>query len=376
MSISSTSPPAETKEPKPPFSHLVTIQPLGLLYGSAGRFLSPENLVGRSGSSFPPSAATLSGIFAAELRGDIKNLQLAGPFWGKFDDLPDFYVPTPLNCLIEKGKSKIKHRLTWESNLKQWIPNVNEKFEKGGWVKVHDWQKEDWEIAIKVPWKSVSHLHPRLEENQRRVQVEEKRNQGSLFLENGVQLDPDYCLVYLSNTPIHDGWYRFGGEGHLVNIECLPISSELKSLLSQPVREAFSLITPAVWGSNRHSYREPMVQKNKDWVAAWDCQALLTERPSTFRYRLGNLKIEGSEDKQNSKEKLLSRGRYAVPAGSVYVLKQPLSSWQEWDEAWFPKEGVSFKRWGCGLSLPLESALVQESNQQTANTSEISLGGN
>lgn len=146
MSISSNSPPAKPQEPKPPFSHLVTIQPLGLLYGSAGRFLSPENLVWRSGSSFPPTAATLSGIFAAKLRGDIKNLQLAGPFWGKFDELPDFYVSTPLNCLIEKGKSKIKHKLTWKSNLKKWIPNVNEKFEKGGWLKVHDWQKEDGKL--------------------------------------------------------------------------------------------------------------------------------------------------------------------------------------------------------------------------------------
>ncbi len=365
MSMNSNSSPDEPQEPKPPFSYLVTIEPLGLLYGSAGRFLSPENLVGRSGSSFPPSAATLSGIFAAELGGDnIKQLQLAGPFWGKFDELPDFYVPTPLNYLIEKGKSQIKRKLSWDAVEKQWLPNVNEKFEKGGWVKVNDWQKEDWEISIKVPWKSVSHLHPRLEENQRRVQVEKDREQGSLFLENGVQLDPDYCLVYLSNTELNSGWYRFGGEGHLVNIECQPISTELKNLLSQPVGQTFALITPAVWGSNRHSYRQPMVQKNQaknsEWVPAWEWEALLTERPFSFRYRLGNPKSEGSEEKLYSKEKLLSRGRYAVPAGSVYVLKEPLTSWQEWDESWFPKEGVSLKRWGCGLALPLPSALAQK----------------
>jgi CRISPR-associated protein Cmr3 len=200
----------ESKTPLPPFAHLVTIEPLGLLYGSAGRFLSPENLVGRSGSSFPPSAATLSGIFAAaaKLEGkDITDLQLAGPFWGKCDELPDFYVFTPLNYLIEKGTSKIKHKLSWNAVEKQWTPNVNEKFEKGGWVKVHDWQKDwkNWEISTKVPWKTVSHLHPRLEENQRRVLVEEKREQGSLFLEKGVQLDPDYCLVYLSNREINPG---------------------------------------------------------------------------------------------------------------------------------------------------------------------------
>jgi hypothetical protein len=59
------------------------------------------------------------------------------------------------------------------------------------------------------------------------------------------------------------------------------------------------------------------------------------------------------------------------------VLKEPLSSWQKWDEDWFPKEGVSFKRWGCGLALPLESVLVQNPKKETANTSEISaIGGN
>lgn len=369
----------EPKTPPPHFAHLITIEPLGLLYGSAGRFLSPENLVGRSGSSFPPSAATLSGIFAASLPlKDICSLQLAGPFWGKCDELPNFYVATPLNYLIEKGTSKIKHKLSWDAAKKQWTPNVNEKFEKGGWVKVHDWQKQDWEIATKVPWKTVSHLHPRLEENQRRVQIEENREQGSLFLENGVQFDPDYCLVYLSNTEINPGWYRFGGEGHLVNIDCQPISAELKDLLSKPVGKAFALITPAVWGSNRHSYRKPMVQKNEErnseWVEAWECETtLLTERPFPFRYRLGNPKDEETDEKVNSKEKLLSRGRYAVPAGSVYVLEKPLaSSWQEWDEKWFPKEGVSFKRWGCGLALPLPSAIAQKCDREPANTSEIS----
>jgi CRISPR-associated protein Cmr3 len=44
------------------FNYLITVQPLGFLYGSAGAFLSPENLVGRSGAKFPPDAATLSGL--------------------------------------------------------------------------------------------------------------------------------------------------------------------------------------------------------------------------------------------------------------------------------------------------------------------------
>ncbi|MGG6263924.1 hypothetical protein ACQ4M3_10815 [Leptolyngbya sp. AN03gr2] len=52
--------------------------------------------------------------------------------------------------------------------------------------------------------------------------------------------------------------------------------------------------------------------------------------------------------------KRLSRGRYAVPAGTVYVLQEPLEiPWQDWSIDWFPKEGPSLKRWGCGLALPL-----------------------
>ena len=69
-----------------------------------------------------------------------------------------------------------------------------------------------------------------------------------------------------------------------------------------------------------------------------------------MRHRLGN-KSEGHQPHQ---PKLLSRGRYAVPAGTVYVLDRPLDrTWQQWDESWFPREGYSYKRWGCGLALPL-----------------------
>ena len=75
-----------TIDNKPALQHLIVIRPLGLLYGSAGKFLSPENLVGRSGISFPPSAATVSGIFAHQLNDEpdkLNNLQLAGTFLGK-----------------------------------------------------------------------------------------------------------------------------------------------------------------------------------------------------------------------------------------------------------------------------------------------------
>lgn len=83
----------------------------------------------------------------------------------------------------------------------------------------------------------------------------------------------------------------------------------------------------------------------------WEVETLYTERPFPFRYRLGN-----HNNHHNNQPKLLSRGRYAVPGGTVYVLKQPLDkAWQDqdWDESWFPQEGPSLKRWGCGLALPL-----------------------
>ena len=118
--------------------------------------------------------------------------------------------------------------------------------------------------------------------------VEADKNKGSLFLENAVQMNPDTCLVYLANKPIDDGWYRF--------------KESTQKLLQQPVGDYFALITPAVWDSK-----------------VWQKQTLLTQRAALFRYRLGG---EG-------KTKRL-RGRYAVPAGSVYVLENELSQpWQD-----------------------------------------------
>lgn len=339
------------------FQYLIVISPLGLLYGSSGGFLSPENLVGRSGTNFPPSAATLSGLYAAHYAEDrvyLNNLQLAGPFWAKNESPNNFYVPTPLNCLVKK--QKIDHQLVWHKQ--QWLVKSkekdkfdkppNDKFKKGTWIAIEDWEKlqvdNSQEILVQTaPWRFVPHLHPRLKLDERRVDVDANTNQGSLFLENAVQLDPDTCLVYLANIPIENGWYRFGGEGHMVDLQCIEIADDTQELLSKQVGDRFALITPAVWGSNRLSYREPVDQNNSS-EKPWQIETFLTERPIPFRYRLGG---EG-------KTKRLSRGRYAVPAGTVYVLKKAIEkSWQGWDEAWFPKEAYSFKRWGCGLALPL-----------------------
>ena len=337
------------------FKYIIAIEPLGLLYGSAGRFLSPENLVGHSGRSFPPSAATVSGIFAAEYGNDhVQSLQVAGPFWGKTKEVVSedqiFYVPTPMHHLIKDGQ--IANTLCWHSDPQldangSWQQKPGKKFtgkpdDDRTWISISAWKKQPI-ILEKDPWEFLPHLHPRLDHSQRRVAVsnteDDDRAQGSLFLENGVQVQPGVCLAYLSNMKIPDGWYRFGGEGHMVSISSHPLSDEHKKLLNQPLGGAFALLVPAVWGSNRFSQR---------WPQAWNnnVETILTERPSPFRYRLGGAK---------GKTKRLSRGRYAVPAGSIYVLKELIKQpWHQWSDDWFPKEGPHLNRWGCGLALPLD----------------------
>ncbi|MGD2182684.1 type III-B CRISPR module-associated Cmr3 family protein [Lusitaniella coriacea] len=395
---------------RPPLKYVVILEPLGLLYGSAGRFLSPENLVGRSGRSFPPSAAAFSGLVAHHLRSlepDKKKfeklilpLQVAGPFWA-FDSNPqNFLVPTPFNCIVQMDRDsddrdipkiktgRVKQKLFWHRDRQKWLNQCNDspvgKFASNSWIHVEDWHKiafsnwqganptaetkitgegnqksiEDWQIVFGEPWKFVPHLHPRLREDERRVVDPQESDRGSLFLENGVQLAPDACLVYLSNEKIPDGCYRFGGEGHLVDLRCEEVGKTLQTLLSAPLGRSFATITPAVWGSNRRSLRAPQGDENGNisWFGI-AIEALLTQRPSPFRYRLGD-----SNDPRPHAPKRLSRGRYAVPAGTVYVLgdelKKEWNCWQKWPDEWFPEEGVSYKRWGCGLSLPMESAIA------------------
>ena len=364
------------------FQYLITIEPLGLLYGSSGRFLSPENLVGRSGTHFPPSTATLAGLIASKLdKTQQKSLELAGPFWAKTQNPQVFYVPTPFHCIVKKGKithPKVWHEgewKIWDKEKNKWIVPTTEKSEEETWICIESWEQlisydpkhfEPISIA-QSPWKALPHLHPRLKQNERRVDTES--TEGSLFLENAIQLNPDNCLVYLSNQKIEDGWYRFGGEGHMVSLTCHEkISDTVQNLLNRPVGKIFSTITPSLWGSNRLSYRAPQsLQKGKDKAARhdlpivdsdleviWSVETMLTQRPHPYRYRLGDRKdSDGNNIHQSNQPKLLSRGRYAVPAGSVYVLEKPLSPWYEWKDEWFPQEGISLKRLGCGLALPL-----------------------
>lgn len=321
--------------------YLIIIKPLGFLYGSAGPFLSPENLVGRSGNRFPPTAATVSGLFAHSNPTNIRDLQIAGPFWANSEQPDNFFVPTPFIYLAKKplanyfqdqennDNGKIQHTLTWQEKWQEKdSKQIEGKFDRDSWIPINQWYNP--QKAYGSPWQYHPHLHPRLLEEQRKVKT------GELFLENAVQLHPDACLVYLANQPLENGWYRFGGESHLVEVKSLELSSHLQTLFNQDVGQYFALITVAIWVTNRLSTRNP---------SDWQLETLNTERPITYRYRFGG----------KDKVKRLSRGRYAVPAGTVYRLKNPLPSWQNWQESWFPTEGVSLKRWGCGLALPLEN---------------------
>ncbi len=354
------------------FQYLIKVEPLGLLYGSMGRFLSPENLVGRSGMSFPPSAATVSGLFAAAKGWKESNdFFIAGPFWADSEAAQNFYVPTPLNCLVKDDRIQAVMRwqphctlryedvaadvavdMVWEdgawavsSDGAAWQIPPNDKFQKGTWMAIGDWDllRSGQKPAVKKePWRALPHLHPKLAADQRRVTTDLEG--GSLFLENAMQMEPETCLVYLASEPIEPGWYRFGGEGHMVEVSCEPLADPAKGLLERDVGREFALITPAVWGSNRLSQRQPIGPEGGQ--APWVVEAMLTERPSSFRYRLGD-----HEDQRPGQPKRLSRGRYAVPAGTVYVLESGLPPWPEWQEGWFPREGPSLKRWGLGLAL-------------------------
>lgn len=327
------------------FQYLIKVSPLGLMYGSAGAFLSPKNLVGRSGAKFPPDAATLAGLFFSANRATqeaieahdklAQSLYVAGPFWAESDNPESFYVPIPRHRIIDDGKDDEWHL---EKN-KQWQRDFDKDVEAAcTWQSIDAWNRKTSVIrrskeAKKTPWEYVSFLHPQMKSDERHV-----LNEDGLFLENAVQMDDDYCLIYLSTYPIPDGWYRLGGEGHMVEISSLklPPNHILHELLSldQRIQRACALITPGVWGSNNLSYRYP---KHPEFPRAGI--QMLTDKAVPYRYRMRGR---------------LSRGRYAVPVGTVYVFKQPLNkTWWEFPDEWFPDKGL-LKKMGCGLCLPVE----------------------
>lgn len=337
------------------FKYLIVINSLGFMYGSAGAFLSPENLVGRSGAKFPPEAATLAGLFfsANKLNQHFeqeelnKNLFVAGPFWAKCEKIEYFYVPIPWHKIIaKKGTDEAPKGVDeWRIEGGKWkrdYPTLEPDYR---WQVLDSWEyspyaiRKNKDFAADSPWKYIPILHPRMEDDERHVKGKgEFGEKGGLFLENAVQMSDDTSLVYLSTHSLPDGWYRFGGENHLVEISSIALSDNnpILQLLRQPIQRACALITPGVWGSNHLSYRYP---KHSDFPKH-KRPKMLTDRPIPYRYRAGGK---------------MGRGRYAVPPGSVYVFDQPLNkTWWEFPEDWFPKEGFSLKQMGCNLCLPID----------------------
>lgn len=356
------------------FKYLITIQPLGLMYASSGAFLSPENLVGRSGMKFPPDAATVSGLFFStnksmsfaehqELR---ENLVVAGPFWANLDQLDDFYVPLPRHKLIGQTTSDewqlINHHWCLKSQVKTDEPaaeTLDQSESDYHWLRLDYWDddseiiqqdaKEKSPSVAEKSWNYVSLLHPRLKKNERHVLTDD-----GLFLETAVQMQDDTCLVYLSTYNLADGWYQFGGESHLVEVHSIELTPEtpIQQRLQQPIKQAFALITPGVWGSNTLSYRYP---KSKTFAHDYHKIKLLTDKAVPYRYRIGYGE-QKPESFKNRAPGRLSRGRYAVPAGSVYVLPKPLNkTWWEFPQEWFPEKGL-LKKFGVGLCLPITIA--------------------
>ena len=394
------------------FKYAIVIKPLGLLYGSAGAFLSPENLVGRSGNHFPPNTATLSGLYVSprkttptneeeekeKNREFLNSLLFAGPFWAMADNPLNFHVPLPLTCETKPdppstddrftiGQGKVTQIWDWQAASQEgeegsWYrPDglVKKRDDSKTWIAIEDWGKlQNWKsawadftiesqdlspadkkalftqksttasdplnIPVKTdPWQFVPHLHPRLEPDQRRVA--QNTENGSLFLENAVQMHPDTCLVYLASHELPPGWYRFGGEGHMVEVESVPLTKSLNELFKQPVGDRFALIAPAAWGSKNFSYRFP-VDNSPDPQPLWSIRDMMTERPQPHRFLTNSIKHDPR----------FSRGRYVVPARTVYVLdeaKPLLPPWLGWPTEWFPTEGGSYQRWGSGFALPL-----------------------
>lgn len=345
------------------FSTLITLEPLGLLYGSSGRFLSAENLTGKAGEHFPPDSPTLAGLVAAQLPpAERRELVSAGPFWIDLhnDPEPDLRLPAPL-CLLQDSvdSSDGAHPARQSRHLaarlvpgeEGWMPDGAStpplKPEQGGWIRLSQWARlAEPGLTIELdPWKAVPHLHPRLQDDQRCSAQED-----ALFLELGIALRPGVALAYLSSHAIPDGRYRFGGEGHLVELRCRPIPEALAVLLDQPLKDSFALITPGVWGSSRLSMREPLDTSRRPALCPWhrngDKPRLLTDRPRPWRFRLG----AGA-----SGQRRLSRGRWAVPPGSCYALPAGLElpPWPGWPESWFPREGLSLRHFGTALALPL-----------------------
>ncbi len=81
------------------FKYIISINPLGFMYGSAGAFLSPENLVGCSGAKFPPEAAALSGL--------IFNINKSSKQFSQIELRKNLYVTVIFGQNLRKNKNFI-----------------------------------------------------------------------------------------------------------------------------------------------------------------------------------------------------------------------------------------------------------------------------
>ncbi len=308
-----------------------------------------------------------------------RQLVLAGPFWAERDRPDRFYVPIPWHRVIKEGKEDewvLRPKPDNSSNTSsagsylnqyEWHRPQPDLQPTYTWQKIQDWDRPTSEIrsqsVAQPPWKFVPFLHPKIKDDERHVVAED-----GLFLENAVQMHEDYCLVYVSTLDPDllstiQGWHRLGGEGHFVDLDSRELSPKhkLNKLLGQKIQQACALITPGVWGSNSFSYRYP----HKSDFPKRDLK-ILTDKPIPFRYRTGrsldaDTNPDDFQDYDPCRTGQLSRGRYAVPPGSVYVFREPLNlNWWDFPEEWFPKEGFPLKHLGCGLCLPVNIEGVPE----------------
>ncbi len=143
----------------------------------------------------------------------------------------------------------------------------------------------------------------------------------------------------------------------MVEVKSIPLADHILKRLQVPVQMSFALITPGVWGSNQLSYRYPKHSQQQVFAEDNNKIALLTDKAVSYRYRIGyGDKPEKKQDFRIRDPGRLSRGRYAVPAGSVYVLREPINrSWWDFPEDWFPEKGL-LQKMGCGLCLPITLA--------------------
>jgi CRISPR-associated protein Cmr3 len=272
------------------------------------------------------------------LQKSTQNLFVAGPFWAEMKALQKVYVPIPRTRILAKeGYDEwfLKQDGTvWDRDRDSKKRDLEPDY---FWFPITEWSKKTRSIyknnsVGKQPWEYTPILHPKMEKNDRTVVSED-----GLFLENAVQMQEGTCLIYLSSHSIQSGWYRLGGENHIVEIESHELKPDwaISKLLDEKIENKFALITPAIWGSNRLSLRHPPTSSSFPKV-----KQMLTDKPIPYRCSAGGR---------------LGRGRYAVPAGTVYILEEGIGkSWSEWPSEWFPEEGYSLKQLGCSLSLPIE----------------------